>query len=186
MFVHPIQINTRRLEYNWRGQQGFRTLCCDVFGLLKDQFLSNNNNKGSRPNVNKHELVNGESSSNARDSRCLFILFVLQFKIFIIVIAQKLVLKQSKNVTAKCLENLSHSPCILYLLATIKPDQFILLVGKPGTVISKYIIQCTTVYTVQSTVIRARNLKEYPFWGLIICVDFDLKELKKWKNEETK
>ena len=80
------------------------------------------------------------------------------------------------------MENLSHSPCILYLLATIKPDQFILLVGKPGTVISKYIIQCTTVYTVQSTVIRARNLKEYPFWGLIICVDFDLRELKKMEK----
>ena len=43
-----------------RGRQGFRTLCCDVFGLLKNQFLRNN--KGSRSNVNKHELVNCESS----------------------------------------------------------------------------------------------------------------------------
>ena len=42
----------------------------DVFRLPKNQFLRNNNNKGSRSNVNKqHELVNGESSSNARDAR---------------------------------------------------------------------------------------------------------------------
>ena len=45
-----------------RGRQGFRTLCCDVFGLLKKQFFRNNNNKGSRSNVNKHELVHCESS----------------------------------------------------------------------------------------------------------------------------
>ena len=57
-----------------RGRQGFRTLCCDVFGLLKNQFLRNNNNKGSRSNVNKHELVYGESSSTARDEPdvCLY------------------------------------------------------------------------------------------------------------------
>ena len=42
-----------------RGRQGFRTLCCDVFGLVKNQFLRNNN-KGSRSNANKHELVNCE------------------------------------------------------------------------------------------------------------------------------
>ena len=30
--------------------------------------MRNNNNKGSRSNVNKHELVYGESSSNARDA----------------------------------------------------------------------------------------------------------------------
>ena len=51
-----------------RGRLGLRTLCCAVFGLLKNQFLRNNKNKGSRSNVNKHELVYGESSSNARDA----------------------------------------------------------------------------------------------------------------------
>ena len=43
--------------------------------------------------------------------------FVL-FTIFIIVFTQKLVLQQSKNVTAKCTENLSPPPCILYLLGS--------------------------------------------------------------------
>ena len=42
--------------------------------------------------------------------------FVLLFIIFIIVATQKLVLQQFKNVKAKCTENLSPSPCILYLL----------------------------------------------------------------------
>ena len=42
--------------------------------------------------------------------------FVLLFTIFIIVVTQKLVLQQSINVTAKCTENLSPPPCILYLL----------------------------------------------------------------------
>ena len=46
--------------------------------------------------------------------------FVLLFKIFIIVVTLKLVLQQSKNVTAKCIENLSPSPCILYLLGEKK------------------------------------------------------------------
>ena len=57
--------------------------------------MRNNNNKGSRSNVNKHELVYGESSS-----------FVLLLTIFIIVVTQKLVLQQSENVTAKCTETL--------------------------------------------------------------------------------
>ena len=35
---------------------------------------------------------------------------------FVIVVMQKLVLQQSKNITAKCTENLSPPPCILYLL----------------------------------------------------------------------
>ena len=90
-----------------RGRQGFRTLCCDVFGLLKNQFLRNNNNKGSRSNVNKHELVYSESSSNARDAPDVCLSFVLLFTIFIIVVTQKLVLQQSKYVTAKCTETLS-------------------------------------------------------------------------------
>ena len=45
---------------------------------------------------------------------CLF--FVLLFTIFIIVVTQKLLLQQSKNVTAKCTENLSPPPSILYSL----------------------------------------------------------------------
>ena len=48
---------------------------------------------------------------------CLF--FVLLFTIFIIVVTQKLVLQRSKNVTAKCTENLSPPPCILYSLVGI-------------------------------------------------------------------
>ena len=35
---------------------------------------------------------------------------------FVIVVTQKLVLQQSKNVTAKCTENLSPPPCILFSL----------------------------------------------------------------------
>ena len=44
--------------------------------------------------------------------------FVLLFTIFIIVVTQKLVLKQSKNVTEKCTETLSPPPSIQYLLGT--------------------------------------------------------------------
>ena len=36
---------------------------------------------------------------------------------FVIVVTQKLFLQQSKNVTAKCTENLSPSPCILFSLS---------------------------------------------------------------------
>ena len=39
-----------------------------------------NNNKGSRSKVNKHELVYGESSSNARDAPDICLSFVLLFK----------------------------------------------------------------------------------------------------------
>ena len=42
--------------------------------------------------------------------------FVLLFTIFIIVVTQKLVLQQSKNVTEKCTETLSPTPSIQYLL----------------------------------------------------------------------
>ena len=48
--------------------------------------------------------------------------FVLLFTIFITVVTQKLVLQQSKNVTAKCTETLSPPPSIQYLL-----DRIILL-----------------------------------------------------------
>ena len=74
------------------------------------------NNKGSRSNENKHELVYGESSSNARDEPDVCLSLVLMFTIFIIVVTQKLVLLQSKNVTAKCTEPLSPPPSIQYHL----------------------------------------------------------------------
>ena len=101
---------SRRIEYK-EGAIGFPYTLFDVFGLLENWFLRNNNNKGSRSNVNKHELVYGESSSNARNARCVFII-VLLFTIFIIVVTQKLVLQQSKKVTAKCTETLS--PLLLF------------------------------------------------------------------------
>ena len=78
--------------------------------------MRNNNNKGSRSNVNKHELVYGESSSNARDAPNACLSFVLLFTIFIIVVTQKLVLQQSKYVTAKCTETLLPPPCIQFSL----------------------------------------------------------------------
>ena len=95
-----------------RGRLGLRTLCCAVFGLLKNQFLRNNKNKGSRSNVNKHELVYGESSSNPRDSPDVCLSFVLLFTIFIIVVTKKLILQQSKKLTAKCTETQSPPPSI--------------------------------------------------------------------------
>ena len=54
--------------------------------------------------INKHELVSGESSSNARDAPNVCLSFELLFTIFIIVVTQKLVLQESKNVTAKLLK----------------------------------------------------------------------------------
>ena len=120
MYANPLLIVYRSLQGELnarRGQQGFRTLCCDVFGLLENsQFLRNNNNKGSRSNVNKHELVYGESSSNARDAPNVCLSFVLLFTIFIIVLTQKLALQQTKNVTAKCTETLFTPPSIQFSL----------------------------------------------------------------------
>ena len=46
--------------------------------------------------------------------------FVLLFTIFIIVVTQILVLKQSNNATAKCTETLSPPPSIQYLLSSYK------------------------------------------------------------------
>ena len=135
-----------------RGRLGFRTLCCNVYGLLKNQFLRNNNNKGSRSNVNKLELVNCESSiiffkkiekvkdfsfryikdllqrhfqSNSKlsppppfintpEMRDVCLSLVLLFTIFIIVVTQKLVLQQSKNVTTN---PILPPPSVQYLLA---------------------------------------------------------------------
>ena len=86
---------------------------------MKNYFLRNNNNKGSRSNVNTHELVYGESSSNAPEMPDVCLLFVLLFTIFIIVVTQKLVLQQSKNVTAKCPETLSPPPSTQFSLLII-------------------------------------------------------------------
>ena len=73
---------TKEILNRRRGRWGFRTLCCDVFGLLKNQCLRNKNNKVSRSNVNKHELVYGESSPNARNARCLFIICVIVYNLY--------------------------------------------------------------------------------------------------------
>ena len=175
---HPHgEQNTRR------GRQVFRTLCFDVFRLLKNQFLRNNNNTVSRSNVNKHKLVNGESSSDARDARCLFIIcvIVLMFSIFIIVVTQKLVLQRSKNVTAKCRENLSPPPCILYLLGT--PLYIIqCLVYKvhcvQGTLYTLYNVQCTS-YTVVYNVYCLKYVRSFVRYLLLkltlLCTIFGVK-----------
>ena len=55
-------------------------------------------------------------SSNARYARCLFIFCVIVYNLYYCCYRQKLVLQRSKNVTAKCTENLSPPPCILYSL----------------------------------------------------------------------
>ena len=62
----------------------------------------------------------GESSSNARYAPDVCLSFVLLFTIFIIVVTQKLVLKQSKSVTAKCTETLLPPPCIQFSLLELK------------------------------------------------------------------
>ena len=66
--------------------------------------------------IYKHELVYGESSSNARDAPNVCLSFVLLFTIFIIDVTQKLVLQQPKNVTAKFMETLLPPPCIQFSL----------------------------------------------------------------------
>jgi len=48
------------------------------------------------------------------------LLFVFVFTIFIIVVTQKLVLQQSKNVTAKCTETVSPPPSIQFSLTETK------------------------------------------------------------------
>ena len=43
---------------------------------------------------------------------------------------------------------------------------------------------CCTVSILQSPKFKGVSLgktPEFPFWGLNICVDFDLKDLKKWR-----
>ena len=93
--------------------------------------MRNSNNKGSRSNINKHELVNGESSSNAIDAPYVCLSFVSLFTIFIIVVRQKLVLQQSKNVTAKCTETLSPPPSIKFSLLALNSYFLIHIQGYP-------------------------------------------------------
>ena len=64
--------------------------------------------------------VYGEASSNVRDAPNVCLSFVLLFTIFNIVVTQKLVLQQSKNVTAKYTETLSPPSSIQYLLGFLK------------------------------------------------------------------
>ena len=67
-------------------------------------------------NVNKHELVCGESSSSAPEVPDVCLSIVLLFTIFNIVVTQKLVFQQSKNVRAKCTETLSPPTSIQFSL----------------------------------------------------------------------
>ena len=94
----------------------------DVLWWTETSYLRKENwiEGGILSNVNKHELVYGESSSNARDVPDVCLSFVLLFTIFIFAVTQKLVLQQSKNVRAKCTETLSPPPSIQFsLVATI-------------------------------------------------------------------
>ena len=70
--IHYLTLTQGELNRR-RGRQSFSTLCWDVFGLLENQFLRNNNNKGSRSNVNKHELIYGESSSNTPEMHLMYV-----------------------------------------------------------------------------------------------------------------
>ena len=90
---------------------------------------------------------------------------------FIIVVTQKLVLKQPKNVTAKCTETLLPPPCIEFSLY--------------------HTIYAPNVLDNQSPKFKRVWLKEttefHFLGGLNICVDFDLRDSKKdWEYEETK
>ena len=66
----------RRIEFK-EGGIGFPYTLLHRFWTA-----DNNNNKGSRSNVNKHELENGESSFNARYARCLFIICVIVYNLY--------------------------------------------------------------------------------------------------------
>ena len=59
----------RRNEYK-EGALGFPYTLLSRFWTAEELVLRNNNNKGSRSNENKHELVYGESLSNAPDYCC--------------------------------------------------------------------------------------------------------------------
>ena len=61
--------------------------------------------------INKHLALDEDSPFT---NSCLLTLDRLP--LLLLFVTEKLVLQQSKNVTAKCKENLSPPPCILYLL----------------------------------------------------------------------
>ena len=112
-----------------RGRYDFRTLCCDVFSLLKTQFLRNNNNKGSRSNVNKHELVYGESSSYALEMPDVqFIICVIVYNLYYCCYA-----KTSSSAVQK-----RHSKVYGNLIA---PSLYSILLGLVG-IIHIYITTC--------------------------------------------
>ena len=95
---------------------GFHTLCCDVFGVLKCVTtiikIVNNNTNDKQPSGAFLALDEDSPYTNS----CLFTLDRLQF---FIVVTQKLVLLQSKNIAAKCTETLSPPPCIQFSLRVI-------------------------------------------------------------------
>ena len=63
--------------------------------------------------INKHLASLALDEDSPYTNSCLFTLDRLPF---VIVVTQKLVLQQSKNVMAKCTENLSPPPCVLFSL----------------------------------------------------------------------
>ena len=69
--------------------------------------------------INKHlaSLALDEIQGDIEPFINLLLFVYIRSTVFVIVVTQKLVLQQSKNVTAKCTENLSPPPCVLYLLA---------------------------------------------------------------------
>ena len=66
--------------------------------------------------INKHlaSLALNEIQGDIEPFVNLLLFVYIRSTAFVIVVTQKLVLQQSKNVTAKCTENLSPPPCILF------------------------------------------------------------------------
>ena len=103
------------------GRQGFCTLCCHVFGLLKTSFCVTtiikivNNNK----TINRHLAHPWLQIKIHRITHvCLHQIGCLRYCCY-----EKLVLQQSKNVTAKCTETLSPPPSIQFSLGLL--DQYL-------------------------------------------------------------
>ena len=82
--------------------------------------------------------------------------FVLLFTIFIIVVTQKLVLQQSKNVTAKCMETLSPSLSIQYILG-----MYIARCTSCLQVLNVLYVQCTLVHSYIFAVLNRRHRSEH-------------------------
>ena len=79
---HEYWVKTKE---NWIQGGGNRVsvhFAVTFLDCRRTSFFRNNNNKGSRSNVNKHELVYGETSSNTKDSPNVCLSFVLLFTIF--------------------------------------------------------------------------------------------------------